>query len=154
METRETRRINLYAGTEDEYADRSTAIAEDFNPTNESSSLAVVQHLDLPKNVKKELSDGLAHNRWVSPEMFLSFPYHTFQHLQNTIYINIISVRAYWVFQAFSNKFLKYDFYRLCDIRTVYHYISYNERIGKPLDLPIETIEQFAEKNFKVGDRI
>ncbi|EJD73864.1 Myo2p, partial [Loa loa] len=38
---------------------------------------------------------------------------------------------------------------RMCDIRTVYHYIPYNKRIGKSLELPTETIEQFAENNFK-----
>ncbi|MCP9262373.1 BMA-HUM-4 [Dirofilaria immitis] len=34
-------------------------------------------------------------------------------------------------------------------IRTVYRYIPYNKRIDKSLELPTETIEQFAENNFK-----
>uniref|UniRef100_A0A158Q8K6 Myosin motor domain-containing protein n=1 Tax=Elaeophora elaphi TaxID=1147741 RepID=A0A158Q8K6_9BILA len=38
---------------------------------------------------------------------------------------------------------------RMSDMRTVYYYIPYNKRIGKPLELPTETIEQFAENNFK-----
>lgn len=38
----------------------------------------------------------------------------------------------------------------MSDIRTVYHYVPYNKRIGKSLELPTETIEQFAENNFKV----
>uniref|UniRef100_A0A1I8EDA0 Myosin motor domain-containing protein n=1 Tax=Wuchereria bancrofti TaxID=6293 RepID=A0A1I8EDA0_WUCBA len=38
---------------------------------------------------------------------------------------------------------------QMSDIRTVYYYIPYNKRIGKSLELPMETIEQFAENNFK-----
>ncbi|VDN28775.1 unnamed protein product [Gongylonema pulchrum] len=37
----------------------------------------------------------------------------------------------------------------MTDIRTVHHYIPFNKRIGKPLQLPVQTLEQFAECNFK-----
>ncbi|VBB33360.1 unnamed protein product [Acanthocheilonema viteae] len=38
---------------------------------------------------------------------------------------------------------------QMSNIRTVYYYIPYNKRISKSLEFPTETIEQFAENNFK-----
>uniref|UniRef100_A0A183EN93 MyTH4 domain-containing protein n=1 Tax=Gongylonema pulchrum TaxID=637853 RepID=A0A183EN93_9BILA len=99
METRKTRRLNLYAEAEGG-VNSDAAAKENGAAAAQSSSLAAVQYLDLPVNVKKQLAS----------ETMLS---------------------------------------RMTDIRTVHHYIPFNKRIGKPLQLPVQTLEQFAERNFK-----
>lgn len=62
METRKIRRLNLYTETEDG-CENDIALIMDDNRTADLSSLAPVQYLDLPKNVEKELENGLFDNR-------------------------------------------------------------------------------------------
>ncbi|VDN04132.1 unnamed protein product, partial [Thelazia callipaeda] len=99
IETRKTRRLNLYAEAEEGSGNKGVTVSTS-NGANKMSSLAGVQYLDLPKHVKKVLDNNLFAGR-------------------------------------------------MSGIRTVYHYIPYNKRIAKPLQLPTQTIEEFAEKNFK-----
>ncbi|CAG9530062.1 unnamed protein product, partial [Cercopithifilaria johnstoni] len=62
METRKIRRLNLYTETDDG-CENNIALTEEHNRIADSSSLAAVQYLDLPKNVEKELKNGLFANR-------------------------------------------------------------------------------------------
>lgn len=62
METRKIRRLNLYEETE-EGCENNTTLTLNNNRTTDSSSLAAVQYLDLPKSVEKELENGLLTNR-------------------------------------------------------------------------------------------
>lgn len=63
METRKMRRLNLYKEKNDECENNAILTVENNPTTNNSSSLAAVQYLDLPKNVEKELKNGLFNNR-------------------------------------------------------------------------------------------
>ncbi|MCP9262374.1 BMA-HUM-4 [Dirofilaria immitis] len=58
METRKIRRLNLYTETA-EGCENNIAITAENDKTTDLSSLAGVQYLDLPKNVEKELENGL-----------------------------------------------------------------------------------------------